>query len=137
MRTVSGNNQPFPWQLCFLYLLCWLYYIQWGHELLVENDIPVKIIKYKDIFSYFIHHNFNNLVYSSIFPSELKKADITPIHKKKSKFDIENYHPVSMLPVLSKIYERYMFDQMYSLIKFSLNINEDSGKVTTLSITFL
>ena len=80
-----------------------------------ENDIPVKIIKpHKDIFSYFIHHNFNNPVYSSVFPSEMKKADIIPIHKKKSKFDIENYRPVSILPVLSKIYERCMFDQMYS-----------------------
>ena len=80
-----------------------------------ENDIPVKIIKsHKEIFSYFIHRNFSNSLYSSIFPSELKKADIIPIHKKKSKFDIENYCPVSILPVLSKIYERFMFDQMYS-----------------------
>ena len=55
-----------------------------------ENDIPVKILKsHKDIFSYFIHHNFNSSVYSSMFPSELKKADIIPIHKKKIKFDIE------------------------------------------------
>ena len=69
---------------------------------------------HKDIFSYFIHHNFNNLVYSSIFPSDLKKADIIPIHKKKCKFDIENYRPVSILLVLSKIFERCMFDQMYS-----------------------
>ena len=52
-----------------------------------ENN---KII-YNDIFSYFIHHNFNNSLFSSIFPSEMKKADIVPIHKKKSKFDIENY----------------------------------------------
>ena len=30
-----------------------------------ENDIPAKIIKsHKDIFSYFIHHNFNNSLYS-------------------------------------------------------------------------
>ena len=80
-----------------------------------ENDIPVKIIKsHKDIFSYVIHHKFNNSLHSSVFPSELKKADIIPIHKKKSKFDIENYRPVSILPVLSKIYERCMFDQMYS-----------------------
>ena len=87
-----------------------------------ENDIPVKIIKsHKDIFSYFIHHNFNNSVYSSIFPSELKKADIIPIHKKKSKFDIENYRPVSILPVLSKIYERCMFDQMYSYFNQTLS----------------
>ena len=54
-----------------------------------ENDIPVKIIKsHKDIFCYFIHHNFNNSLYSSMFPSKLKEADIIPIHKKKSKFDI-------------------------------------------------
>ena len=51
-----------------------------------ENDIPVKIIKsHKDMFSYFIHHNFNNSLCSSIFPSELKKTDILPIHKKKRK----------------------------------------------------
>ena len=75
----------------------------------------MKIIKsHKDILSYFIHHNFNNSVYSSIFPTELKKADIVPIHKKKSKFDIKNYRPVSILPVLSKIFERCMFDQIYS-----------------------
>ena len=80
-----------------------------------ENDILVKIIKsHKDIFPYFIHQNFNNSIYSSVFPSELKKADIIPIHKKKSKFDIENYRPVSILPVLSKIYERCMFDQICS-----------------------
>ena len=75
----------------------------------------MKIIKpHNDIFSYFIHHSFNNSLFSSIFPQDLKKADIILIHKKKSKFDIENYRPVSILPVLSKIYERCMFDQMYS-----------------------
>ena len=79
-----------------------------------ENDIPVKIIKsYYDIFSYFIHHNFNNSLFSLIFPSELKKAHIIPIHNKKSKFDIANDRPVSILPVLSKIYERCIIDQMY------------------------
>ena len=38
-----------------------------------ENDIPVKFIKlYNDIFSYFKHHNFNNSLFSSIIPSEMK-----------------------------------------------------------------
>ena len=46
----------------------------------------------------------------------MKKVDIVPIHKKKSKFDIENYRPVSILPVLSKIFERCMSDQMYSYL---------------------
>ena len=50
----------------------------------------------------------------SLFPSEMKKADIIPIHNKKSKFNIENYRIVSILPVLSKIYESCMFDHKYS-----------------------
>ena len=75
----------------------------------------MKIIKsHNDIVSYFIYHNFNNSLFSSIFPSELKKADIIPIHKNKSKFDIENYCPASILPFLSKIYERCIFHQMSS-----------------------
>ena len=79
------------------------------------NDIPVKMIKFSDdIVSDFIYHNYNNSLFSTIFPSVLQKADISPIHKKKSKLDIENYRPVSILPVLSKIYERCMFDQMYA-----------------------
>ena len=101
-----------------------------------ENDIPVKI-KNNDIFSYFIQHNFNNSLFSLVFLSELKKADIIPIHKKKNEFDIENYCPVSILPVLSKIYEGCMFDKrIVTLIKFSLNISVDSDKVTALNIAF-
>ena len=52
-------------------------------------------------------------MFSSNFPSNLKAADILPIHKKKDKSDIENYRPISILPTLSKIYERCMYDQMY------------------------
>ena len=76
--------------------------------------MPVKKIKsHNDIVSYFTHYNFNNSLFSSMFSSELKKVDIIRINKKKSKFDIENYHTVSILPVLSKSYKRYMFEQMY------------------------
>ena len=79
-----------------------------------EHDIPVKLIKSnKDLFSHFIYHNFNNSLFSSNFPSNLKAADILPTHKKKDKSDIENYQPISILPTLSKIYERCMYDQMY------------------------
>ena len=79
-----------------------------------QHDIPVKLIKSnKDLFSHFLYHNFNNSLFSSNFPSNLKAADILPTHKKKDKSDIENYRPVSILPTLPKIYERCMYDQMY------------------------
>ena len=41
---------------------------------------------------------------------DIKKKEI---HKKKDKPDIENCRPISILPTLSKIYERYRYDQMY------------------------
>ena len=79
-----------------------------------EHDVPVKLIKLnKDLFSHFICHNFNNSLFSSNFPSNLKAADILPTHKKNGKSDIENYRPISILPTLSKTYERCMYDQMY------------------------
>ena len=88
-----------------------------GKKACQEHDIPVKLIKSnKDLFSYFLYHNFNSP--SSDFPSNLKAAGILPTHKKKDKSDIENYCPISILPTLSKIYERCMYDHMYKSNSF-------------------
>ena len=96
-----------------------------------EHDIPVKLIKSnKDLFSHFIYHNFNNSLFSSNFPSNLKAADILPTHKKRDKSDIETYRPISILPTLSKIYERCMYDQMYKYFdQIFLNTNAGFAKV--------
>ena len=48
----------------------------------------------------------------STFPEILKHADITPLHKKGKKYIKGNYRPVSILPNLSKIFEKCMFEQM-------------------------
>ena len=42
------------------------------------------------------------------FPSKLKYADLTPVFKKLECVLKENYRPVSILPVVSKIFERIM-----------------------------
>ena len=46
------------------------------------------------------------------FPSKLKYADITPIFKKLECISKENYRPVSILPVVSKVFERIMQNQI-------------------------
>ena len=75
-----------------------------------EDDIPTKIIKEdSDIFSNFMYQNFNNMIDVYIFPTSLKLANITSVYKKGSKNSKENYGPVSILPNISKIYERYFF----------------------------
>ena len=50
---------------------------------------------------------------SSEYRASLKYADITPIFKKDDKTDKTNHRPISILPNLSKIYERFMQNQMY------------------------
>ena len=42
------------------------------------------------------------------FPSKLKLADIIPLYKKLEAIYKQNYRPVSLLPVVSKIFERIM-----------------------------
>ena len=55
------------------------------------SDIPTKIIKENsDLFSNLICESINNSIKSSIFPSCLKHADVTPLHKKCNKSLKEN-----------------------------------------------
>ena len=52
------------------------------------------------------------MIENSVFPDSLKQADIKPVYKKDSRNEKENYRPVSILPNLSKIYERCMYTHM-------------------------
>ena len=75
-----------------------------------EDDIQTKTIEENsDIFSTFIYQSFNNMTDVCIFPTSLELANITPVYKKGSKNSKENYRPVSILPNISKIYERCLF----------------------------
>ena len=42
----------------------------------------------------------------------LKLADVTPIHKKEEKILLKNYRPVSLIPIVSKLVERDMYNQI-------------------------
>ena len=59
--------------------------------------------------------------YLKKFAVELKVADITPLHKKLETINKENYRPVSLLPVVSKIFERLMLKQMKPFIETFLS----------------
>ena len=72
-----------------------------------SDDIPTKITKNNsDIFCRFFQANFNNAIELTTFPQQLKYADVKPVFKKDSRTDKKNYRPISILPNVSKIYER-------------------------------
>lgn len=54
---------------------------------------------------------------NQIFPDTLKQADVIPIHKKLEKTLKENYRPVSKLPIISKLHERDIYDQILNYIE--------------------
>ena len=80
-----------------------------------QADIPVRIIKEnKFTFSKVLFEIFFNFyIDNNTFPNGLKKADIKPVYKKDDLFDKTNYRPISILPVLSKPFERCLYDQIY------------------------
>ena len=55
------------------------------------------------------------------FPGSLKLENIIPVHKEDEPTDKENYKPVSILPLLSKTFERLICDQLKEYLWQYLN----------------
>lgn len=64
------------------------------------------------IFTYIV--NFSLI--SGVFPSKLKEAVVIPIFKKGSRFDCNNYRPISLLSTFSKIIEKIMKQKLLSFL---------------------
>ena len=79
-----------------------------------DGDIPVNLIEMnEDIFLRPIFQNFNKFLINGDLPHCLKQAQVIPVFKKGEKLDKSSYRPVSILAIISKIYERLMYDQVY------------------------
>ena len=53
----------------------------------------------------------NKRISSGQFPSALKEAKVKPLFKSGSKDDINNYRPISILPTISKLIEKWVEKQ--------------------------
>ena len=63
-----------------------------------------------------------------VFPSDLKQAKVIPLHKGESRLDENNYRPLSLLKVWSKIFERAMFVRLYAVYEnFNLLYEKQNG----------
>ena len=97
-----------------------------------KSDISTKIIKLNaEFFGNFIYKNFNYCLKKCEFPCVSMFHmffpcihDIIPVHKKEIKSDNVNYRPVSILPNLSKIYEKLMHQQLFEHLSSILSPKE-------------
>ena len=87
-----------------------------------QNDIPVKMLhKTSDIISEHLSQSYNKAKNEFLFPNTLKSSDVIPIHKKDEKTLMKNYRPISLIPVVSKIFERNMYNEIMSYIEEHLS----------------
>ena len=89
-----------------------------------KDTLPVKIVQNNsDIMTDILCNNFNNSIYSSEFPNNLKLADVSPIYKDGERVIKTNYRPKSILPAISKLYEKPLFRQIYEYFSPKLSFN--------------
>ena len=85
------------------------------------DEIPVEILKNSErCFSEltkFINKAFNE----NKFPDTPKLPDIVPVFKKLDPTDKTKFRPVNVLPLLSEMFEKVMYDQLYEYAETFLN----------------
>ena len=88
----------------------------------VGGEIPRKIFKEYDftfeILTQCIHKSFT----SGELPDCLKQANLSPIFKKDDPSDKENCRPVSILPLLSKVYEKLLYNRLSNYVEKIFNV---------------
>ena len=84
------------------------------------GEIPSNILK-KSNFTFELTQCVNFTLKNGKFPDSLKSSNISAIHKKDDPTDKANYRPVSALPLLSKIFERLIKNQLGEYIDLFLN----------------
>ena len=59
----------------------------------------------------------NQMLQTGIFPNDLKIAKVIPLFKKGDESLFENYRPISLLPTVSKVFEKVIYIQLYEYFK--------------------
>ena len=76
------------------------------------GEIPIEILKESEFTFGILTNCIDKFIETGCFPDSLKAANITPIFKRDDPLDKANYRPVSILPMISKVYERIIYNQL-------------------------
>ena len=66
-----------------------------------SHTLPLKII-------------FEHSIKKRKFPEIWKKANLVPVHKREDKMLVKNYHPITLLPIFGKMFERVTYNSLFN-----------------------
>ena len=65
----------------------------------------------------YLTNTINNSLNESTFPDQLKQSEVVPVYKKLDPLQKDIYRPVSLLPHISKAFERVIYNQINSFME--------------------
>ena len=90
-------------------------------KLLIYGSIPTSILKQcVDAYLPYLTNSVNYSLKESTFPAELKHSEVIHVCKKLDPLKKENYKPVSLLPHVSKVFERIIYQQINTYMEDKL-----------------
>ena len=93
-----------------------------------------------------LSHIFNLSLTEGVFPTKMKMAKVVPIFKEGTKSKVENYRPISLLPIFSKLLERIIHKRLLEFLdqeniispnQFGFRQNHSTSDATAYVSSFL
>ena len=82
----------------------------------IDGIAAITVKKLSDYVSPVFAYIANLSMETGIFPEQFKTAIVVPIHKKGDRLDLNNYRPISLLPVFSKILEKIVKTRLLNFL---------------------
>ena len=100
------------------------------------DEIPTSFIKDgADILADPLASLINRCLANSRFPSAEKCSKVIPVYKSEERSFLDNYRPISILPVLSKVFERVVHQQLYTYLEENNLLSKNQFGFRTSSST--
>ena len=106
------------------------------------DNIPSKLVKdCASEISNPLTYIINLSLETSTIPSEWKLAKVIPLFKSGKSSEVDNYRPISILPILSKVQEKIVHRQLMNRLEankllFNKQFGFRSKKSTELAVTY-
>ena len=81
------------------------------------DKIPASVLRLSaDIIATSLTYIFNLSLDTGVYVDDWKRARVIPIYNSEDRRKCENYRPISILPIVSKIFEKEVFRQLYGYL---------------------